>query len=31
MNVYVIPANPNVPELLLGKDFLEAGLADLKF
>jgi hypothetical protein len=31
MYVYVIPANPNVPELLLGKDFLEAGLADLKF
>ena len=29
--VYVIPSNANIPELLLGKDFLEAGLADLGF
>ena len=29
--IYVVPTNPNVPELLLGKDFLGAGLADLNF
>jgi hypothetical protein len=27
--VYVIPSNAHIPELLLGKDFLEAGLEDL--
>jgi hypothetical protein len=31
LHVYVIPSNANIPELLLGKDFLEAGLADLEF
>ncbi len=29
--VYVIPSNANIPEFLLGKDFLETGLADLSF
>jgi hypothetical protein len=29
--IYVIPSNANIPELLLGKDFLETGLADLSF
>ena len=31
LNVYIIPSNAHIPELLLGKDFLEAGLADLGF
>ena len=31
LHVYVIPSNAHIPELLLGKDFLEAGLADLGF
>ena len=31
LTVYIIPTNVKVPELLLGKDFLEAGLADLGF
>jgi hypothetical protein len=29
--IYVIPSNANIPEFLLGKDFLEIGLANLSF
>jgi len=31
LDIYIIPSNHNVPELLLGKDLLEAGLGTLGF